>query len=70
MFSFVFLFANKVSSTVCNVSNFVFTPLLQKCVFSHFYARIDGKKVVAICSGIQAIISVSAAGIFIFDKEH
>jgi hypothetical protein len=25
-FSLLFLFANKVSSTVCNVSNFVLTP--------------------------------------------
>jgi hypothetical protein len=38
-FSLVFLFANKVSSTVCNVSNFVLTPQLHKCGFCHFCAR-------------------------------
>jgi hypothetical protein len=38
-FSLVFLFANKVSATVCNVSNFVLTPWLHKCGFCHFYAH-------------------------------
>jgi hypothetical protein len=37
--SLLFLFANKVSSTVCNVSNFVLTPWLHKYGFCHFYAR-------------------------------
>jgi hypothetical protein len=37
---FFFTFsANKVSSTVCNVSNFVLTPWLHKYGFCHFYAR-------------------------------
>jgi hypothetical protein len=31
--------ANNVSSTVCNVSNFVLTPWLHKYGFCHFYAR-------------------------------
>jgi hypothetical protein len=30
---------HKVSSTVCNVLNFVFTPQLHKYGFCHFYAR-------------------------------
>jgi hypothetical protein len=38
-FRLFFCFANKVSSTVCNVSNFVLTPWLHKCGFCHFYAR-------------------------------
>jgi hypothetical protein len=38
-FSLLFLLANKVSKTVCNVSNFVLTPSLHKCGFCHFYAR-------------------------------
>jgi hypothetical protein len=38
-FSLVFLFANKVSSTVCNVSNIVLTPQLHKYGCCPFNAR-------------------------------
>jgi hypothetical protein len=66
----LFLLANKVSTTVFNVSNFVFTPLDAEMLFFTFYARKGLTQLTWREGNTRSIISDSAAGVFKFDKEH